>query len=179
MSSSSDSEAAARRRRTIARALAIQKAADSNVQTKVDSSSSESSSSESSSSSSDNEQVRLKPVFISKSKRVGPAAESSDNGDTEKDDHEFLLKQREQVLEAARLQEQIESGIKEGEKWSDMQPKAPPLPEYNTEENYQKWKVRELKRILKFRMGTVLDEPEAQLESSTESGKKAGVFFRS
>lgn len=155
-SSSSDSEekAVEERRRRLALARA-------RVQ--------EQSESEESSSSSDAEPVRLKPVFIPKSKR--PALEDQQQEGTDSDDEGFAQRQREKVLQEALLDQEPQVS----ETWSDLQPKAPPIGDEDTDENYQQWKLRELKRILRFRAHVDPDEDEMSVEQAT---KQSGVFFR-
>ena len=165
--SSDDSNVAERRRRLVAKALAARR------EQPVESSHSSSSSS---SSDEEDEAVRLKPVFISKSQRE-PVKEDPDP--EVEIDEDFLERQREKIKQDALLSEQIDQGIKASETWSDMQPKAPPIGDEDTEENYQKWKLRELKRIMRYRLGQDPDANQPLEEEESSSRKKLGVFFRS
>ncbi len=152
---SDDDEAELRRRRLlIARARA-------------EVSPSASSSSSSSEEESESEPARLKPVFVPQSKR----AVSVDDKSSESEDSDFAQRQRERVLQSALLDQEPQVS----ETWSDLQPKAPPIGDEDTEENYQKWKLRELKRILRYRTGA--DSGDGPTPSE-ETRKQHGVFFR-
>ena len=136
MSSDESDDAASRRRRLVAKALAARQAASE-------------SSSSSSSSSSEDEPVRLKPVFISKTQRGTVDAEYEPASEQDAD---FLERQREQIKKTALLSDQIEQGIKATEFWSDMQPKAPPIGD---------------------------EDPDAvEAGNDASASKPAGVFFR-
>lgn len=56
--------------------------------------------------------------------------------------------------------------------------KVPDLGTENTEEDYQKWRLRELKRILLFRTGKTGDE-EDTAEDDGDKTRSKGAFFRS
>jgi hypothetical protein len=114
-------------------------------------------------------------VFISKSQRE--AIEQPDQPSVGYD-KDFIERQREKIKQDALLSEQIDQGIKANDYWSDMQPKAPPIGNEETEENYQKWKLRELKRIMRYRLGQDPDQAESENPEEGNSKNNAGVFFR-
>ena len=175
MPSSSEDEAVAARRRLIARSL---QAAAQAAPTHHDKPSSETSSEDSSSSSEESESgMRLRPVFVSKHQRASAKQDSSSDEDTnEAEDAEFKERLREQALKDALIEEEPNlAKFQSGE----VQPRAPPIGMEDTEENYQKWKLRQLKRILKYTTRQSESDDEEQVgEESPAKEKHKGVFYR-
>ena len=166
-SSSSEDEAVAARRQMIARARASAHNAEN------------SSSSEESSSSDDNEPVRLKPMFVPKNRRITvfdreererieAEAEQRRNEEAE----EFREKQRENALKEAAMEEQMESAT------AEMLKTVPPIGIEASEEEYQKWILRELKRILWYRDGRLDVEDDESPDGRSNEPTGRGAIFK-
>jgi hypothetical protein len=163
------------RRMTDARRLMIERARLARDQSSSKPVSSSSSSSDtSSSSSSDEAEESFKPVFVPKHARV--AQIERERIEAEKEEAERVLQiENERYLEQQRARAVAEASREEAEAdedWDQLIP--PPIGEEDTEEAYQRWKIRELRRIMKYR-GIKIDEEES--EPQVDSNVK-GAFYR-
>ena len=164
--SSSEDEAVAARRRLIAKSLAAKQASES---------SSESSSSEESV---DDGPVRLKPVFVPKGMRTTlieqeekAKAEAEAEAARIAEHAEYLKRQTQRAVEEAKMEERMEADE------DDAAGAVPPIGIEDTEEEYQLWRLRELKRILKYRLGKDSSDDEALAEAEAVV-KHKGAFYR-
>jgi hypothetical protein len=174
MPSSSEDEAVAARRRLIARSL---EATSHGAPIPTEDPSSGTSSDVSSSSEESESGMRLRPIFVSKHQRASAKPDSSSDEDSKEAEFvEFKERLREQALKDALIEEEPSlSSYQSGE----VQPRAPPIGMEDTEENYQKWKLRELKRILKFTTRQSESEDDEHVDENPSGKEKhKGVFFR-
>jgi hypothetical protein len=164
---SSEDDAAESRRKIIAKARAAAAA--------------ESSSDDSSSSEEDTTVVRLKPVFVPKNQRTTvselqerESAEAQLEQQRQLDEEEFLARKRQRAVQEAVIAEEIES-----KNLDDPIGAAPPIGIEDTEEEYQLWKLRELKRILLYREGKKWEDVQEScpVEEAPKS-RSGGVFFK-
>lgn len=168
-SSSSEEDVAEARRRLVARALQARAQPDPVEE-----------SSESSSDSSESSDVRLKPMFVPKNQRLSVQerearllAESAAEEHRRAEEEAFALRQKELALQQAAI-EDTEAPAEKRNWWGI---KLPEIGMEDTEEEYQKWKLRELKRILYFRTGKWDVDEETAPEERKERHK--GAFYRS
>ena len=139
------------------------------------SSSSSSSGTDDDSSTSSSEDEPMKPVFVPKHSRVTEIererkAEQAEEAKRvfEMENEQYLQQQRERAVAEATKEEVNEDDF------SDRL-KPPPIGDEDTEEAYRKWKIRELKRIMRLN-GIKVDEEE-QVEEN-HAGPVKGAFYR-
>jgi len=168
------SDESERRKLLVQRALEARRIQqEKNVERNDDSSDSSSDSEETSSSSSSESVVRIK--FVKKGDRATmiererKEAEMEEQKAREKFEEELFLKQQRErvVADAIREEEMIDAD----DSTDVLRP--PPIGDEDTEEAYQRWKIRELKRILRYRglieeEGEDGDESEAAEEPETD-----------
>jgi len=166
------SDAAELRRQIIERARQAREQAASDS-----TSSSESSSSSSSEDSSSSEEEGFKPVFVPKHSRVTEIERAKKETEAHEaqrmfdlENEQYLEQQRERaVADATRNDVDMEDSVED-----KLRP--PPIGDEDTEEAYQMWRIRELKRIMRFR-GIQMDEEEPETEE-TNTGTIKGAFYR-
>lgn len=127
------------------RQLLIARAREAQAQRETPKPSSESSSEDSSSC---EEPEVFKPVFVPRAMRS--AVESSAIEPDKSEEREIDERMRSQILQQALIPE--DEGVFSSVT-GDGQPRPPPIGDEDTEENYQQWRLREFKRILKHRSG--------------------------
>jgi hypothetical protein len=156
----------------------IERARQAREQASSDSTSSSESSSSSSSedSSSSEEEQDFKPVFVPKHSRVTEIERAKKETEAHEaqrmfdlENEQYLEQQRERaVADATRDDVDLEDSVED-----KLRP--PPIGDEDTEEAYQMWKIRELKRIMRFRGIKMDEEPETE---ETNAGTIKGAFYR-